>query len=78
MPISVYQCPQCHRSEERLEITTEDKAAPPPVCSERHAVTLMQRGCGSCSFADVTLRGTWVRFSSNKPRPEKDRGARSI
>ncbi len=43
-----------------------------------HDPTPMERLCGSSSIAHVTLRGTWVRFSSNKPPVEHDRHPRSI
>lgn len=134
MPIACYQCEECGREVERLEITTEDKSAPPPTCrggtdarmeirvapeetvqihygstfaDPRHTggrlepggawcvvavdraeglVVLkgshdpapMVRRCGSSSFCRVTMRGTWVGFSSNKPPVEKDRHPRGI
>jgi predicted nucleic acid-binding Zn ribbon protein len=74
VPIAEYRCTTCGRAQERLEITTEDKAAAPPDCCGAQ----MARQCGSCSFAKVTPRGTWVKFSSNKPPIEHDRHAKGI
>lgn len=74
MPIRDYRCSACSSVTERIEVTTEDVTAPPPECCG----AAMQRQCGSSSFADVTMRGNWVRFKSNKPPKEGDKHARGI
>lgn len=74
MPIAALFCRKCGKQAERVEITSADRAEPLPECCGGP----MERGCGSASFADVTLRGTLVRWNSNKGPVDKNRGPRGI
>lgn len=73
MALHDYRCGKCGRELERLEVTSEDKANPPKCCG-----AAMAKLCGAASFGDLTMRGTWVRFKSNRGPVRKNRGARGI
>lgn len=74
MPIAALYCPQCGKTGERLEITSADRAEPLPECCGGP----MERGCGSTSFATVTMRGNLCKWQSNRPPVYKNRGPRGI
>lgn len=73
MAIHDFRCEKCGREVERLEVTTEDRQNPPKCCGADMAKQL-----GAPSVCDVTMRGTWVRFKSNRGEVRKNRGARGI